>query len=116
MQASPDKDIVIFASSDMTHFQPKNPRNPKEEIDSKQKKHDQAVIDAFSANNWKDVYKKATETSVCGPQTITTLMILANSLGFNKTQALTYYTSFGKREEEIPCDYSVGYFAGIMQR
>ncbi len=109
-----NKDIAIIASSDMTHFQPRNPHNPEYEIKSIQKISDQAVIDAFEEFDWEKTLIKANETTVCGPQTITTLMIAAKELGYKSAKALKYYTSFEKMGSRTPCDYSVGYFSGII--
>ena len=109
-----NKDLAIIASSDMTHYQPRNPHNPEYEIKTIQNIRDQAVIDAFEEFNWEKTLTKANETTVCGPQTITTLMIAAKELGYKKAKKLKYYTSFEKMGSRTPCDYSVGYFAGIL--
>ncbi|MHA1473772.1 MAG: AmmeMemoRadiSam system protein B [Promethearchaeota archaeon] len=109
-----NKDIAIIASSDMTHYQPRDPHNPDTEIKSIQKNRDQAVIDAFEEFNWEKTLTKANETSVCGPQTITTLMIAAKELGYKSAKELKYYTSYEKMGSRTPCDYSVGYFSGII--
>jgi MEMO1 family protein len=107
------KDVAIIASSDMTHYQPKNPNNPKQEIVKIQHMRDSAVIDAFKTMDWKLTHKKGQETTVCGPQTISTLMVAGQKLGYS-SKALKYYTSFEKMGEETPCDYSVGYFSGVL--
>ena len=109
-----NKDIAIIASSDMTHYQPRDPHNPETEIKTIQKDRDQAVIDAFEEFSWEKTLTKANETSVCGPQTIAILMIAAKELGYNSAKALKYYTSFEKMGSRTPCDYSVGYFSGII--
>ena len=109
-----NKDIAIIASSDMTHYQPRNPHNPEFEIKNNQKNRDQAVIDAFKEFDWEKTLTKANETTICGPQTITTLMIAAKELGYNSAKDLKYYTSFEKMGSRTPCDYSVGYFSGII--
>jgi len=109
-----NKDIAIIASSDMTHYQPRDPHNPETEIKTIQKDRDQAVIDAFEGFDWEKTLINANKTTVCGPQTITTLMIAAKELGYNSAKALKYYTSFEKMGSRTPCDYSVGYFSGII--
>ena len=108
------KDIAVIASSDLEHYSPNNPRNPKKEIEEVQKARDMGVIEAFKLNDWKMTYEKARHTSACGPQTIATLLIIGKELGYTKAKALKYYTSFEKRHEATPCDYSVGYFSGII--
>ena len=116
LKKNENKDIAIIASSDMTHYQPRNPHNPEYEIKTIQKTRDQAVIDAFKKSDWEKTLIKANETSVCGPQTITILMIVAKELGYKSAKELKYYTSFEKMGSKTPCDYSVGYFAGVLSK
>ncbi|MEJ2249498.1 MAG: AmmeMemoRadiSam system protein B [Candidatus Lokiarchaeota archaeon] len=108
-----DKDIVIVASSDMTHKQPRNIQNPKEDIQDMQDK-DQAVINAFLDLNPEKTFNSARETTVCGPQTITSLLVSCKELGGKKAKKLQYYTSYEKGGGTGPCEYSVGYFSGII--
>ena len=110
----PSKDVVVIASSDMTHYKPQNPKNPKNEIEMNQISKDLAVIEAFKENDWENTFLKAKQTTVCGPQTIATLMIIARELGFKNTKTLKYYTSYEKAGNPSYCDYSVGYFSGIV--
>jgi len=116
IQSHPEKDIVVFASSDMTHYGPANPRKPDSELQEKQYKRDMAVIDAFQANLWDQMYSHARKTTVCGPQTITTLMLIARELEYEHPKVLKYYTSYEKMGKKPPCDYSVGYFAGTIEK
>jgi AmmeMemoRadiSam system protein B len=110
-----EKDIIIVASSDMTHKQPRNPHNPSDDLE-KMRENDEAVMNAFEKMDPKLVYEKATNTSVCGPQTITTLLMICQQLGANQAKSLRYYTSYEKLGGSGPCDYSVGYFSGIISR
>lgn len=110
-----DKDIVIIASSDMTHKKPKNVGNPTADLKDMKKK-DQAVMDAFIELDPKKTFKAARSTTVCGAQTITTLMLICKNLGCNKAKKLQYYTSYQKGGGTGPCEYSVGYFSGILQK
>ncbi|MFX1364047.1 MAG: AmmeMemoRadiSam system protein B [Promethearchaeota archaeon] len=102
-----DKDVVIVASSDMTH---------KEIYDSKQlvefKELDQRVIDAFVDLNPEKTLEMASKTTVCGPQTITTLMMISKNLNASKSKLLQYYTSSEKTGNIS--GYCVGYFSGIL--
>jgi AmmeMemoRadiSam system protein B len=107
------KDIIIIASSDMTHHEPKDNANPKADIEWQYKK-DQAVMDAFVEGNYPKTFDKASETTVCGPQTITLLMIIGKKMGYLKAKKLKYYTSYDRMGGEGPCEYSVGYFSGII--
>ena len=101
-----NKDIVIVASSDMSH---------KEVLDKNQlsefKKFDQDVIDAFVELNPKKTLSAASKTTVCGAQTITTLMLICEKLNATKGELLKYYTSSDIRGGY---GYCVGYFSGII--
>ncbi len=108
-----DKDVVIVASSDMTHKQPSNYMNPEKDLED-MRERDQAVIDAFKEFNPELTYNTALKTSVCGPQTITSLMLICKKLGAIKCRDLKYYTSYQKGGGTGPCEYSVGYFSGII--
>ncbi|MFX0002021.1 MAG: AmmeMemoRadiSam system protein B [Candidatus Hodarchaeota archaeon] len=102
-----DKDVVIVASSDMTH---------KEVYDSKQlekfKEKDHQVIDAFVKGEPKITFEAASRTTVCGPQTISSLMMICKNLNANEGKLLKYYTS-SERTGNIS-GYCVGYFSGII--
>ncbi|MHA1610645.1 MAG: AmmeMemoRadiSam system protein B [Promethearchaeota archaeon] len=114
IQQNASKDIAIIASSDMTHFGPRTPFEPFQEIQENQTLRDQKVIDAFEKMDWQETYKYAKQTTVCGPQTISTLMITALNLGYKNGKKLKYYNSFQKTGEQTPCEYSVGYFSGAI--
>ncbi|MHA1672142.1 MAG: AmmeMemoRadiSam system protein B [Promethearchaeota archaeon] len=114
IQQNTSKDIALLASSDMTHFGPKSPYEPQQEIQEKQILRDQKVIDAFEKMDWQETFKYAQQTTVCGPQTISTLMITAMKLGYKTGKSLKYYNSFQKTGEQTPCEYSVGYLSGFI--
>jgi hypothetical protein len=103
------KDVVIVASSDMTH---------KEIYDSKQlekfKEKDQQVIDAFVKLDPRNTFNAASKTTVCGSQTITSLMMICKNLNADKGKLLKYYTS-SEKVGKIS-GYCVGYFSGIIMK
>lgn len=101
------KDVVIVASSDMTHKEISN----IEEL-NKFKERDQKVIDAFIEFNPEKTLKTASSTTVCGSQTITTLMLICKKLNTSKGKLLKYYTSSEKTGNYS--GYCVGYFSGII--
>lgn len=101
------KDVVIVASSDMTHKEISN----IEEL-NKFKERDQKVIDAFIEFNPEKTLKTASSTTVCGSQTITTLMLICKKLNTSKGKLLKYYTSSEKTGKYS--GYCVGYFSGII--
>jgi len=100
--------IVIVASSDMSH---KNITNKKQLADFK--KVDQDVIDAFVALRPKIALTNALKTTVCGAQTITTMMLTCMKLNATKGELLKYYTSSDIRGEY---GYCVGYLSGIIYK
>ncbi len=104
-----NKDVVLIASSDMTHKELYNAERDFEEF----KQLDQNVINAFTEFNPERTFNMARKTTVCGPQTITSLMLTCKNLGYSKTEALKYYTSFEKSHN---LGYCVGYFSGIISK
>jgi len=110
------KDIIVVASSDMTHKKPKNMSNPADDI-KKMKKRDQKVINSFVEMDPEETFKNAQKTTVCGAQTIATLILIGKELGVTEAKSLKYYTSYDKVSGGSgPCDYSVGYFSGILSK
>ncbi|MFX1341021.1 MAG: AmmeMemoRadiSam system protein B [Promethearchaeota archaeon] len=104
---STDKDVVVVASSDMTHEYVHSQEQLK-----KFKEIDQKVIDGFEKLNPKETLDAALRTTVCGPQTITTLILISKKwLNASKGKLLKYYTS---SEKTGTFDYCVGYFSGII--
>ncbi|MFW9998683.1 MAG: AmmeMemoRadiSam system protein B [Candidatus Hodarchaeota archaeon] len=104
-----NKDVVIIASSDMTH---------KEVYDSKQlekfKEGDRKVIDAFIDLNPEKTFEAASKTTVCGAQTITSLIMICKNLDASKGKLLQYYTSSEKTGSIS--GYCVGYFSGVLMK
>ena len=74
---------------------------------------DQDVIDAFLALDPKNKLLNALKTTVCGAQTITTMMLTCMKLNATKGEMLKYYTSSDIRGEY---GYCVGYFSGILMK
>ncbi len=103
---SVDKDVVVVASSDMSHEYVHS-----EEQLKKFKEIDQTVINGFERLNPNETLDAALRTSVCGPQTITTLILIGKKLNASKGKLLKYYTS---SEKTGSFDYCVGYFSGII--
>lgn len=100
-----NKDVIIVASSDMQHEEVLNSKRLE-----KFKLKDHKVIDAFEALNAENVMNIASNLSICGPQTITTLLLTCKKLDANHGKLLKYYTSVDKEG----FGYCVGYFSGII--
>jgi len=104
---STEKDVVVVASSDMSHEYVHSEGQLK-----KFKEIDQAVINGFERLDPKETLNAALRTSVCGPQTITTLILIGKKwVNASKGKLLKYYTS---SEKTGTFDYCVGYFSGII--
>jgi AmmeMemoRadiSam system protein B len=108
------KAVKILASSDMTHKEISNAFKPEAEVESA-KQADSKVIDAIKGMNPSAVFEWAEKTTVCGPQTITALTIIAKQLGYS-SKILKHYTSFEKGGSKPPCDYSVGYLSAVFEK
>ncbi|MFW9895682.1 MAG: AmmeMemoRadiSam system protein B [Candidatus Thorarchaeota archaeon] len=102
-----EKDIIIVASSDMSHKQVDNSNQL-----NKFKEIDLAVIEEFKKLNASKTLENALKTTICGPQTITTLMLIAQNLNATRGEKLKYYTS-SEKTKSIG-GYCVGYFSGIL--
>lgn len=102
-----NKDIITIASSDMTHKEIYG----TDQL-SKFKEGDQKVIDSFTELNPSKTFETALKRTVCGPQTITTLMLICKNLKASAAKLLKYYTSSEKTGNFY--GYCVGYFSGII--
>ncbi len=112
---SDTKDIVIIASSDMTHKSPKNFSKPKKDLED-MLKADELVMNSIKTYNESETLKNAKKTSVCGPQTISTAMCACREIGASKAEILKYYNSYEKMGGKGPCEYSVGYLSAIFRK
>ena len=110
------KDIAIIASSDMTHLEPENPDNAQDEINTIQHQKDNAVMDAYEKLDAKLAFDNAQKTTVCGPQTMATLLLTCKKLGATQVNREIYYTSYEKGGEKGYCNYSVGYYAATLEK
>jgi AmmeMemoRadiSam system protein B len=102
-----DKDVVIVASSDMSHKSVNNANDMQ-----KFKEIDLEVINNFQRLDPQKTLDSALKTTVCGPQTITTLMLICTNLNAAKGELLKYYTS-SEKTGNIG-GYCVGYFSGVL--
>ena len=119
-----NKDIVLVASSDMSHYDISN------ELQLKTlKKIDQTVIDQFlnfKPENILTPQKIVAEEdygqfradqrgpSICGRQTIATLVSIGKNMKATQSKLLKYYCS--KDISPGPGTWTVGYFSGIVAK
>jgi AmmeMemoRadiSam system protein B len=119
-----NKDIVIVASSDMSHYDIYNEMQMET-----QKKIDNSVIDQFLAFKPENILSpeniisqedygqfRADQRgpSICGRQTIATLISIGKDLKVTQSKLLKYYTS--KDISPGGGTWTVGYFSGIIGR
>jgi AmmeMemoRadiSam system protein B len=117
---STDKDVIIVASSDMSHyniFETKQLETLKE--------IDRRVIEQFLDLNAKNILNPGQvidqklynqfdhpESSVCGVHTMTTLILICKKLNATRSKFLKYYCS--KDISPGGGAWTVGYFSGII--
>lgn len=104
-----NREVVVIASTDFSH----EPVRTEKGLE-RMKKMDKAVIDGFLDLDPKKTFKAALNTSVCGPQTISSLIMICKNLGGSNTKLLNYYTSYDRRGIFGP--NTVGYFSGIISK
>lgn len=117
---SSDKDIVIVASSDMSHYNVFN-----EEQLKTLKEIDQLVIKQFLSLNATNVLDPSLvidkmhynqfdhpASTICGVHTMATLILTSRKLDASRAEFLKYYNS--KEISPGPGAWTVGYFSGII--
>jgi len=80
-----DKNILIIASSDFTHYE------PQEYAESVDKQAINAILE-FNPNKLYDIIYRQNLT-MCGPGPITVMLIVCETLGTKKAELLKYATS-----------------------
>ena len=119
-----EKDIIIVASSDMSHYNIYN----KEQLETL-KKIDQAVIEQFLKFNFENVLNPEKfidarlfnkfglgekSPSICGRQTMTLVLKICKKLNAMKAELLKYYINKDIRPSADA--WTVGYFSGILRK
>lgn len=102
------KDVVVVASSDMTHKDIRRERDRETMAE-----RDGAVRAAVEEFDAKKALLQAKKTTVCGPQTISAAMVASKELGATQAQVLTYYTSNEKTGTRG--GYCVGYLSAVFR-
>lgn len=109
----PEKKIQIIATTDMSHERPRDPIQPAMDLEIQRDK-DQEFITIFEQKNWKKLLEKGRFSTICGPQTMATLLNAGKKLGYRDIKSLDYATSCEQVKQPI-CEYSVGYYAGVVE-
>ena len=98
-----EKDIVVIASSDMTHYKPQNIA----------KQNDSQVLDAINSMDEKLMIKRVLDMNVtmCGYGPVATTIIASKELGAQNAEILKYATSGDTTGDESAV---VGYASAIF--
>ena len=99
------RDVVVVASTDLSHYHPYDEANSM----------DRHTIDAMSSLKAKEFYKDGSVgvCELCGLMPVTTALLTAEKLGFNKIKLLKYANSgdtFGDRSKVV------GYLSAAIYR
>ncbi|MHA1733377.1 MAG: AmmeMemoRadiSam system protein B [Promethearchaeota archaeon] len=102
------KDVVVVASSDMTHSDVNSERQKRAMFEK-----DSSVMDAVKRLDPEAAFRAARETTVCGPQTISAAMVASRVMGASRGEVLKYYTSHDITGSSS--GYCVGYMSAVFR-
>ena len=111
------KKIFVIASTDMTHYGAQSygfapvGSAPIEKIIEFIKKTDGEIIDHITKFDYKGVLQAAHHTTMCGPGSVATLLVIAKELGANEVKTQKYTTSYDITGET---EAIVGYLSAIV--
>ncbi|MDD1777604.1 MAG: AmmeMemoRadiSam system protein B [Candidatus Helarchaeota archaeon] len=111
------KKISVIASTDMTHYGAQSygfapvGSAPIEKIIAFIKKTDGEIIDHITKFDYKAVLQAANHTTMCGPGSVATLLVVAKELGANEVKIQKYTTSYDITGET---EAIVGYLSAIV--
>ncbi len=97
------KDVVVIASSDMSHYLPEREANLR----------DRAAIDAILEMDIQKLFRVIVEmdVSMCGPGPVATAISFAKNMGANRAELVRYSTS---AETSRDYDHVVGYASVVF--
>jgi len=100
-----DKNILIIASSDFTHYE------PQEYAETVDKQAINAILEFNPKKLYDMIYRQ--NLTMCGPGPITVMLIVCETLGAKKTELLKYATS---GDVSGMYDQVVGYASVIIRK
>jgi AmmeMemoRadiSam system protein B len=100
-----DKNILIIASSDFTHYE------PQEYAETVDKQAINAILEFNPRKLYDMIYRQ--NLTMCGPGPITVMLIACETLGFKKSELLKYATS---GDVSGMYDQVVGYASIIIRK
>lgn len=110
------KKIFVIASTDMTHYGARSygfapvGSAPIEKVIDFIKKTDGKIIDHITKCNYQGVLQMASKTTMCGPGSVATLLVIAQKINTVEVKVLKYTTSYDIVGES---DAIVGYLSAI---
>jgi AmmeMemoRadiSam system protein B len=110
------KKIYLIASTDMTHYGARSygfapvGSAPIEKVINFIKKTDGEIIDYITKLNYQGVLQMGFNTTMCGPGSVATLLVVAQRLGAIEIKPLKYTTSYDIVGET---DAIVGYLSAV---
>ncbi len=104
-EAIRDRNAIVIASSDFSHYEPYDVAYKKDKI----------AIDAILAMDYRELYRRIVQydISMCGPGPVMTLIYVAKKLGYTRPKLLKYATS---GDTSGPKTEVVGYAAIVFGR
>ena len=104
--------IAVIASSDLSHESSRTHGSVEDALNFVHKT-DHGIRDAAESLDEDKLYKIALPATVCGPQTMFTLICLCKELGATKASTLKYYTSLDISPGYSPSSI-VGYLSTVF--
>jgi len=111
------KRVYLIASTDLTHYgaQPYGfapvGSAPVEKVMEFIRNTDGKIIDRITKFDYKGVLQAANNTTMCGPGSVATLLVVAKELGANEVKPLKYATSYDIIGET---EAIVGYLSAVV--
>jgi hypothetical protein len=109
--------VYVIASTDMTHYGARSygfapvGSAPIEKVVKFIYNTDGKIIDHIKDFDYEGVLQAASNTTMCGPGTVATLLVIARELGATEIKPLKYLASYDIVGET---DAIVGYFSAIV--
>jgi len=111
------KRVYLIASTDLTHYGAQSygfapvGSAPVEKVMEFIRNTDGKIIDQITKFDYKGVLQAATNTTMCGPGSVATLLVVAKELGANEVKLLKYATSYDIIGET---EAIVGYLSAVV--
>lgn len=113
-----DRDVVLLASSDLTHYGPAYGFMPAgvgvQGLRWTKEENDRLILEAIERLDAESIVPLAKRRhNACGPAAIATVVAAARALGARRGYILDYKTSYDVRPEGAPVNF-VGYVGAVL--